>query len=187
MSNNNYIDIKVVMDPECFSDNHLQLNTPFSNLPEKNDSVWMIAEHDAVLSGQATAYRLVIKAKPGDYIRWWDTPLTQDKNEKDMIIVGFDVAGSDKWGDVFEETESLYKTVGMPQINSGFSLDSLENIKFGMSAAPHNYIQAKVKSNAKFGDEIRYYLIVAKLDVSHVGEQRLIGLYRIDPVIKIQE
>ena len=59
-----------------------------------------------------------------------------------------------------------------------------------MIAAPQNYIRGTVDNTIDsklIGKLIQYYLVVAKLDVSTVGESKLEALYRIDPTISINE
>lgn len=193
MSKDKYIDIQVIMDPDYFPNNigAVNLNTPLSQIPNLNgtNGVWMIAEPEHVISGQASAYSLNIKAARGDVIRWWDAPLSIDEKEKDMIIVGFylDEGGKRKWDNTFIDTKATTKPVGVAHITSGFSLNDLKGLHFGMTAAPHNYISATVKDNATYGTKLKYLLIVAKLDVSQVGEPKLEALYSIDPHITISE
>lgn len=200
MSNN--IDIRVVMDPSKFPNNiggNISLDTPLAEIPVHNgtEGLWMICESDNVISGNASAYSLRIKAAQGDVIRWWDSPLTVEDKEKDMIVVGFytsnqqvspDFTCKTAWENIFAKMEAKDKTIGVATISSGFSLQSLQGLEFGMIAAPQNYIRGSISDaidSELLGKSIQYYLVVAKLDVSRVGESKLEALYRIDPTITI--
>lgn len=196
------IDIRVVMDPSKFPNNiggNISLDTPLAEIPVHNgtNGLWMICESDNVISGNASAYSLRIKAAQGDVVRWWDSPLTVEDKEKDMIIVGFYTSNNQvvpgftcktAWENIFSTTQAKAKTIGVATISSGFSLQSLQGLEFGMIAAPQNYIRGAISDavdSALIGKSIQYYLVVAKLDVSKVGESKLEALYRIDPTITI--
>lgn len=180
------IDILTVVDPLGFPDNSVGLSTPISQVPMSsvqtlNNNVWMIVEHQSVQAGQAT-WHLSIKASPGDTIRWWDTSVVQDTNE-DMIIVGFQTFNN--WNLVLEEPTSDTKGCGIAYIKEGFDFSSLADLRFAMNAFQNNYIQAVIRPNASVGTQVSYYLVMAKIDTSQVGNPQLKGLYRFDPTITI--
>jgi hypothetical protein len=180
------IDILTVIDPVGFENNSLPLTTPITSIPNirpdlLNNNVKMIAEYGSVNYGQATS-NLGVKVRKGDTIRWWDTSIVQGTNE-DMVIVGFQTYSN--WGQVMATPTAQTMGVGMAYIQSGFVMDNLSNLKFSMNSFQNNYIEARVLNSATPGSNVYYYLIVAKLDVAHVGEPKLNGLYRFDPYITV--
>lgn len=180
------IDILTVIDPVGFDNNSLPLTTPINQIPNisnylLSNNVKMIAETGSVNYGQATS-NVGVNAKRGDVIRWWDTTVIQGTNE-DMIIVGFQKYSN--WDTVMRDPSANTMGLGMAYIQSGFSMDSLANLKFAMNSFQNNYISATVRDDAPIGATIYYYLVVAKLNVAQVGTPKLDGLYRFDPSITI--
>jgi len=180
------IDVLTVIDPIGFADNNLPLTTPIDNIPMVstsllNTNVRMIGETGSINYGQAT-WNLGINVRRGDTVRWWDTTVVQGSNE-DMIIIGFKKYTD--WDSIMGTATADAMGVGMAYIQSGFTIDNFSNLKFAMNSFQNNYIQAKVLDNAQIGKTVSYYLVVAKLDVSHVGTPILKGLYRFDPNITV--
>jgi len=180
------IDVLTVIDPVGFEDNNLPLTTSIYSIPNISNylltnNVKMIAETGSVRYGQSTS-NIGINARQGDTIRWWDTSVVQDTNE-DMIIVGFQKYSN--WDTIMGTATADTMGVGLAYIQSGFSMDTLANLKFSMNSFQNNFIKATVLNNAPIGGNASYYLIVAKLDVSQVGTPKLKGLYRFDPSITV--
>jgi len=183
------INIKTIVNADYFRDNRCTLNTPIEDIPvinpPRNQGVWMIADKN-VISGQASPYSLTISAKKGDEIRWWDSPIAQNEEEIDIMIIGFCLRGRQEreWNNVFSSTTSCEKPVGMASIDSGLKINNIHDLKFSQSAFKSNCISAIVRNDAPT-TTLYYYLILGKFDVSHTGEAKLKGIYQIDPVIRI--
>ncbi len=179
------IDILTVFNGNNFPDNNNGYSNPDgqnSYKYAKNEYVRMVSDSpQATNNGQ---WDLEVQVKPGDVIRWLDTPITQGESQTDMLVYNFHT-NQTEWDKYLEPLEASNFHTTRFYIDTGFQTN---DPKFQYVAGPNNFLTATLKAGVSIpagGVTLTYFLQVVKLTLVN-GVITRKGTYGIDPKITIK-
>ncbi|WP_421919557.1 hypothetical protein [Marinifilum sp.] len=159
---------------------------PYGGWRYWHNEVFMIADAPDGLIGKQATDLLELRVRPGDVINWLDTPISQGLRKKDGTDIDMLVYGMRKgsnWDQALEPLKGETKNMSHAYINSNFDCD--QEPTFQCLTYPNNLCSCKVKEVSQ-QVEIRYYLKMAKLDLTDPDNVKVLGWYEIDPKIIVE-